>query len=118
MSFREELDKIQVVLKELPETEKNIYEAFTSILEGFNNKLEELEVNLEAIGENVDYLNSDLSDIQEDLFEEVSLEDLEDFDDGFEEVTCSHCKKPIFVDKSALVNNSQIPCPLCGENIK
>lgn len=118
MNFRDELEKLELLLKAIPETDKKILDSFSNILKGFNDRVEEIEVNIETLQENVEFLNSDLSEIQDDLFEEVSLEDLEDFDEGFEEVTCSNCNKPIFIEKSALINNEIIPCPFCGESIE
>lgn len=118
MDFRDELEKLELLLKVIPDTNREILDSFTSIIKNLNDRLEGMEVNIETLQENVEYLNSDLSEIQEDLFEEVTLEDLEDFDEGFEEVTCNNCKKPIFIEKSALINNKTIPCPFCGKTIK
>lgn len=118
MDFRDEFEKLESLLKAIPETDRQVLDSFASIIKGFNDRLEAVEVNVEALEENVEYLNSDLSEIQDDLFEEVTLEDLEDYDEEFEEVTCNNCGKPIFIEKDALISNKTIPCPLCGEAIK
>ncbi|MGL5414280.1 MAG: CD1247 N-terminal domain-containing protein [Clostridium sp.] len=81
------------------------------------DKVEEVLVNQEAIEENIKFIDTDISGIQEELFEEVSFEDLEEIEDEYEEIKCRHCGKPIFIEKSATETNEKIKCPYCGENI-
>ncbi|WP_297633473.1 CD1247 N-terminal domain-containing protein [uncultured Clostridium sp.] len=81
------------------------------------DKVEEVLVNQEAIEENIKFIDTDISGIQEEIFEEVSFEDLEEIEDEYEEIKCRHCGKPIFIEKSATETNEKIKCPYCGENI-
>lgn len=110
--FKESLSKIEKT--EYKECFNDIY----SILNTMNDKLEELLVNQESIEERMQFLDEDVSGIQDELFEEVSIEELNDIEDEYTEINCIHCNKPIFIEKSALKNNAHIPCPYCHENIK
>ena len=83
-----------------------------------NEKIEELAVNQESLDENIRFMDSDLSNIQDELFEEVSLDELNDIEDQYKEINCIHCNNPIFIEQSSLENNSEIPCPYCHKNIK
>ncbi len=80
------------------------------------NKIEEVMVNEAVLSENLKYMDDDISEIQEELFEEVSLEELDEFESEYTEVSCNKCGKPIFIEASALEEDN-IPCPYCGENI-
>lgn len=95
---------------------REIFGDINNLLEGISNKLEETIVKQEAIEENIQFIDEDLTDLQEELFEEVSLEDLEDFEDEYVEIQCNKCNKPLFIEKDALENNKIIPCPFCNEN--
>ena len=57
---------------------------------------------------------NDLTDIQDELFEEVSFDDLSELEDEYVEIKCEKCNKPLFVEQQALNNNNNIPCPFCG----
>lgn len=95
---------------------KEIFSDINLLLEKISNKLEETIVKQESIEENIQFIDEDLTDLQEELFEEVSLEDLEDFEDEYVEIQCNNCAKPLFVEKDALKNNQSVPCPFCNEN--
>lgn len=97
---------------------KNYFSTIVSILETMDNKMEELTVNQEAIEENIKFMDDDLSDIQEELFEEVSIDELNELEDEYVEVNCCHCGNVIFAEQSTLKNNNEIPCPYCNKNIK
>lgn len=97
---------------------KYCFNKVASILEDMNEKIEELVVNQESIEENIKFMDDDLSGIQDELFEEVSIEELNDIDDEYTEINCANCGKPIFIEQSALSNNNKIPCPYCNNNIK
>ena len=73
--------------------------------------MEEVIVKQESLEENVGYIGEDLTDIQDELFEEVTFEDLMDIEDEYVEVKCKCCGKPLFVEKDALNKNNNIPCP-------
>ena len=112
-----ELMKKQIETSEAIEN-KEILKTYSDILSMLAEKVEEVIVKQEAIEENVGYMGEDLTDIQEELFEEVSLEDLMDIEDEYIEIYCKNCGKPLFVEKEALDNNNTIPCPFCNEKAK
>lgn len=96
---------------------RNYFDSIQSILVTMTNKIEEIIVNQETIEENMQFLDDDLSNIQDELFEEVSIDELCDMEDEYVEINCIHCNKPIFIEKSALTSKEQIPCPYCHESI-
>ena len=113
--------KIEVLKDNLAEIEndeyKKCFDNVYSILETMTDKIEELVVNQETLEENFRFMDDDLSGIQDELFEEVSIDDLEDIEDEYTEIKCAHCNKPIFIEKSALSSDNEIPCPYCHKNI-
>jgi hypothetical protein len=118
MDFKSEVYKIQEAIESLKDSEnKEIIKSLLLLMDNLNDRIEGIQVNVETIQENVEFLDNDISEIQEDLFEEVSIEDLEDIEDDFKEVTCNKCNKPIFIESSALESGISIPCPFCGEHI-
>ncbi|EKQ58202.1 MULTISPECIES: CD1247 N-terminal domain-containing protein [unclassified Clostridium] len=111
-NFKNNISKIEI--KEEKEYFNNIY----SILEIMSQKIEELTINQEAIEENIRFMDDDLSNIQDELFEELSIDELNDMEEEYKEINCAHCGKPIFIEQSAFNNNDEIPCPYCNKNIK
>lgn len=97
---------------------KEIFSSISNILNSLHTKIEEIMVNEAVLAENFKYMDQDISDIQEELFEEVSIEDLEEMEETFTEVQCEHCGKPIYIEESALKENKEIKCPYCNENIQ
>lgn len=117
--IKAKLDNLQRALKTIEQEEyKAVFTNVYEILENLTNKVEESMVNQAVLAETVNYLNDDLSGIQEELFEEVSLEDLDEIEEEYTETVCQNCKKPIFIETSALKEGTNIPCPYCGEGIK
>lgn len=117
--IKKELEELKDSLNTLVNSQyKEYFTRITSILENMNEKIEELTVNQESLDENIRFMDSDLSNIQEELFEEVSIDELNDIEDQYTEINCIHCNNPIFIEQSALENNSEIPCPYCNKNIK
>lgn len=120
--MKEVYNKINEVKAEIEEIKDdkygNIFNSFTDILEGLSSKIEEVILHQEYLEENMEYIGDDLTDIQDELFEEVSLDDLEGLDDEYIEINCGNCNKPIFVEQQALQNENFIPCPFCGEKAK
>lgn len=116
--------EIQNIIEELKlkinsvedEKYKAIFNDVDKILEAICDKVEETLVKQEAIEENIQFIDEDLTGLQDELFEEVSLEDLEEFEDEYVEIECVKCNKPLFVEKGALESNQNIPCPFCNEN--
>ncbi|WP_315074557.1 CD1247 N-terminal domain-containing protein [uncultured Clostridium sp.] len=111
-NFKKSLSKIE------NEEYKGYFNNISSILELMVAKIEELTINQETIEENMKFMDDDLSDIQDELFEELSIDELNDMEDEYKEINCVHCHKQIFIEQSALSNNEEIPCPYCNKNIK
>ena len=117
--LRKEIEQFKSSLSNLnDDTYKKYFESMQSILNIMSDKIEEITVNQETMQENMQFLDDDLSNIQDELFEEVSIDELCDMEDEYVEIKCAHCNKPIFMEKSVLSSNEQIPCPYCHENIK
>lgn len=98
----------------ISEFKKNLSEIINMIVD----EIEALQVNQENLEETIKLLDDDISDIQEDLFEEVTLEELEEMDEEYVEITCSSCNKDLFVEKDAINKAGEMPCPFCGNIIK
>ncbi|ATD55200.1 CD1247 N-terminal domain-containing protein [Clostridium chauvoei] len=97
---------------------KDLFYNISSILDSLSEKVEETLVKQEYLEENVQYMDEDLTDLQEELFEEVSFEELDDFEDEYIEINCINCNKPMFIEKESLEKNKNISCPFCKKNIK
>lgn len=117
IEIQEVLENLKYKVEKIENQEyKEIFTDIGNLLGYISNKLEETVVKQESIEENIQFLDDDLTDLQEEFFEEVSLEDLEEFEDEYVEIECNECKKPLFIEKSALENNMSIPCPFCNKN--
>ena len=90
-------------------------EKYKNVLSTINNVVNDMALKIE---ENMEYIGDDLTDMREELFEEVSFDDLENLEDEYEEIHCHNCGKPLFVERKAIENNSSIPCPFCNKNAK
>ncbi|MGL5378515.1 CD1247 N-terminal domain-containing protein [Clostridium sp.] len=93
---------------------REIYTKITNILEKISGKVEDTILRQEYLEENVQYMDEDLTDLQEELFEEVSFDELSDFEDEYIEINCKNCNKPLFVEKESLNSKKEIPCPFCS----
>jgi DNA-directed RNA polymerase subunit RPC12/RpoP len=114
-----EIEKLKESLSKIENKEyQEYFNNIASILGLMNARVEELTINQETIEENMKFMDDDLSDIQDELFEELSIDELNDMEDEYKEINCVHCHKPIFIEQSALSNNKEIPCPYCNKNIK
>ena len=69
------------------ELDKEFKDSLLNVISSLVDKVEELQVNVETLDENVNLLNDDLSGVQDELFEELTLEELEEYDDEYCEVT-------------------------------
>ena len=117
--LKKEMDSLKTALSKVEDKKyKECFDGIFSVLNTMSDKLEELLVNQETMEEKMQYLDEDVSGIQDELFEEVSIDELNDIEDEYKEVKCENCHKPIFIEKSALEGNTVIPCPYCNENIK
>lgn len=114
------LEHIQVVSEKLGKLEnhenKDILVDFSNILMALTEKVEEVIHKQEYLEENMGYIGDDLTDIQEELFEEVSFDELVDMETEYVEISCKHCGKPIFIEKEAINDKNLIPCPFCQQN--
>lgn len=116
--LRKEIEAFKISLSNMDDDKyKKYFESIQSILNTMTDKIEEIVVNQETMEENMQFLDDDLSNIQDELFEEVSIDELCDMEDEYVEINCAHCNKPIFMEKSVLDSNEQIPCPYCHEYI-
>jgi len=117
--LRKDIEGLKRNLSKIENKEyKECFNSVFSILEMMNQKIEELTVNQETIEENIKFMDDDLTNIQDELFEELSIDELNDMEDEYKEIICVHCHKPIFIEQSTISNNDQIPCPYCNKNIK
>ncbi|ACD24763.1 conserved hypothetical protein [Clostridium botulinum B str. Eklund 17B (NRP)] len=117
--LRNQINDLKVNLSEIKSEEyKNYFSSIVSILETMDSKIEELTVNEETIEENIRFMDDDLSGLQDELFEEVSIDELSELEDEYVEATCCHCGNTVFAEQSTLKNNNEIPCPYCNKNIK
>ncbi|MGL5416934.1 MAG: CD1247 N-terminal domain-containing protein [Clostridium sp.] len=115
--MKELRNDIELVKKEILKKDDEISLKLANILEKLVDRVEEIQVNQEAMDESIRFMDTDISGIQDELFEELSFEDLEDVSDEYEEVHCVHCSKPIFMEKDMLQKNEEIECPYCKKNI-
>ncbi|BCZ46890.1 hypothetical protein psyc5s11_29570 [Clostridium gelidum] len=117
--LRNEIENLKNNLSKIENEEyKQCFDGVFSILEIMNQKIEELTINQETIEENIKFMDDDLTNIQDELFEELSIDELNDMEDEYTEIICPHCDKPIFMEQSTLSKNDEIPCPYCNKNIK
>ena len=116
--IKNKIEKLNANISKIKdENYKELFNEVSSILEGLSSKVQEIMVNEAVLAENLKYMDDDISDIQEELFEEVSLEELDEIEEEFKEVSCKVCGKTIYIEASALKENKEIPCPYCDENI-
>lgn len=55
---------------------KDLFEAVSGILSDLSSKVEEISLRQDYLEENMEFMDNDLTDIQDELFEEVSFDDL------------------------------------------
>ena len=111
-NLKEAIDKVN------DERYSEIFNSINDVLVSLATKIDEVILIQEYLEENLGYIDDDLTDIQEELFEELTLEELEELDDEYVEVQCEHCGKPLFVEQKTLDENLKIPCPFCNRNAK
>ncbi|WP_297519103.1 hypothetical protein [uncultured Clostridium sp.] len=116
-NIREDLTNLKLILDDNKDLNNEFNRKLLDLVDGLFDTIEGMAVNLESVTEDVSLINDDLSDVQEELFEEVTLEDLEEEDDDYVEVKCQSCEKPIYVENSVLKNKEKISCPYCTNQI-
>ena len=109
------IDKLKSEIDEIKDEKYlKIFNSLSEILIDLSSKVEDLNLRQEYLEENIEYIDYDLTDIQDELFEEVTFDDLNGFEDEYVEINCEKCNKPLFVEQQTLNNNNPIPCPFCG----
>lgn len=112
--FKNKIDNLDVK----DEQYRDIFNSFSDILLDLSSKVEDVILRQEYLEENMEYMDNDLTDIQDELFEEVSFDDLNSIEDEYVEIQCEKCNKPLFVEQQSLNNKISIPCPFCGGKAK
>ena len=115
-NIRENLISLKLILDNNKDLDNEFNRKLLDVVNGLFDSVEGLTVNLESVTEDLSLMNVDLSDVQEELFEEMSFEELEQ-EDEYIEVKCQSCKKPIYVENSVLKNKEKISCPYCTNQI-
>jgi phage FluMu protein Com len=96
--------------------------------------VERLQTQQYYLEEYVEAIDDDLTDLEDDLYEEYEVEDL-DFDDEYDddlefgddddtaieymEMTCPRCDETVFVDEDVFDNDEvvEVICPECNETV-
>ena len=120
-NIKKKIEELNCVIEEINKDnneQKNIYYKISEILKDLNEKVEEVLVNQAALAENMKYMDQDISGIQDELFEEVSVEDLEEMEDTeYKEIKCKECGKIIYIEESALKGSKELKCPYFNNKI-
>lgn len=118
-NIKAKLDTLKSSISKMDDDKnKEIFNMISEIIDGLYIKVDEIIVNETVLAENFKYMNEDISGIQEELFEEVSLEDLDEMEEDYQEISCIHCGKPLFIEESVIYGDEEIKCPYCNKNIK
>ncbi|MGL4991347.1 MAG: CD1247 N-terminal domain-containing protein [Sarcina sp.] len=115
-NIRKSINELKFILKENKEINNDFNKKLVEVIENLSETIDEIQINLNNVAEDLSFINDDLSNVQEELFEEVTFEDLED-EDEYIEINCSTCNKPIFVENSVIKNKEKIACPYCTNQI-
>lgn len=117
-NIKNAIETLRSSIKKVEEKEyKDIFEGIFTLLDSLDQKIEEINERQNILEENMDYLDKDITGLQDELFEEVTIEDLIEMDDEFTEISCNNCKNKIFIEKDTIKNNKTIPCPFCKEKV-
>lgn len=111
--------KIEKLKEEISSIEDNkykeIFDSILSIVSDISDSIEEIDYKQDSLEENIKYIDEDIIGLQDELFEEVSIEELIELEEEYVEVKCKNCNKPLFVEKEAINNKKKIPCPFCNK---
>lgn len=94
---------------------KDIFDNLLSIIEDMADTINEMDYRQESLEESIKYIDEDIIGLQDELFEEVSIEDLMELEEEYVEIKCKYCDKPLFIEKESIDNNKNIPCPFCNK---
>lgn len=116
-NIKETIENLKNNIKKIEDKDyQELFDGIFDILSALDEKIEGLNERQELLEEDMEYLDKDVTGIQDELFEEVTIEDLIEMDDEFTEINCSKCNNQIFIEKELIKNNKSIPCPFCKEN--
>ena len=116
-NLKNKIEELNITISKIEEEKyKEVFSSISEIIKDLSTKVEEVMVNQTALAENFKYMDEDISGIQEELFEEVSIEDLEELEDEYKEVSCANCGKTIYIEDSIL-KDGDVECPYCNEKI-
>lgn len=118
--MKEIKDKIEKIKKEVSliedERYNNIFKSILSVIEDMTYSMEKMNDKQDSLEESVKYIDEDIIGIQDELFEEVSIEDLIEIEEEYVEINCKSCDKPLFVEKESITQNKNLPCPFCNKD--
>ncbi|MDV4152174.1 hypothetical protein R0131_15205 [Clostridium sp. AL.422] len=117
--MKETIFKIERIKEDISKIDndkyKSIFDDLLSVIEDIADHIGEIEYKQDSLEENIKYIDQDISGLQDELFEEVSIDDLIELEEEYIEIKCKNCDKPMFVEKEAINNKKDIPCPFCGK---
>jgi DNA-directed RNA polymerase subunit RPC12/RpoP len=117
-NLKNKIEELNIAISKVDDQNyKELFSSVSEIIKDLSSKVEEAMVNQTALAENFKYMDQDISGIQEELFEEVSIEDLEELEDQYKEISCSNCGETIFIEESVM-QTTTINCPYCNSKIK
>lgn len=114
--IKDKINNLTQKILQVDNSNKELLEDIVEILKDITTAVEITNLKQDYLEENLKYMDEDLSDIQEELFEEVSIEDLIEMDDEFVEIKCNNCNQTLFVEKETMENKKTINCPFCHKN--
>lgn len=117
--MKEVKTKIEKLKEEISSIEDNgykeIFDSILSIVSDISDSIEEIDYKQDFLEENIKYIDEDIIGLQDELFEEVSIEELIELEEEYIEIKCKNCNKPLFVEKESINNKKKIPCPFCNK---
>lgn len=116
-NINEKIKTLYQILEDNKDQNTEVFKAAADVMELLSKEVSEIKSTIDSMKETVNFLNADVSELQDQLFEEVSIEDLEDISDNYDEIECKHCGKKLYLEMSAVKNNDVIKCPDCGANL-
>lgn len=116
-NINEKINTLYKILENHKDENTEVFKAAAEVMEILSKEISDLKRATDSIKETVNFLNDDVSELQDQLFEEVSIEDLEDISDNYDEIECKNCGKKLYLEMSAIKNNDVIKCPDCGANL-
>ena len=117
--MKEVKTKIEKLKEEISSIEDNgykeIFDSILSIVSDISDSIDEIDYKQDYLEENIKYIDEDIIGLQDELFEEVSIEELIELEEEYIEIKCKNCNKPLFVEKESINNKKKIPCPFCNK---